>query len=150
MTGQVNESGARVFWLTLRICQKLVSIVGNFVEKASAVPTGSDKELVLSFKQSAAMVRKPASDPVVPPENASVSLVERVDVTYRKEQILLSFLIPGADTAQFALSIQQARQWLGILRNQYRQAAWPMDAWPGWISGAEDQPMPSGTSQRVH
>ena len=150
MTGQVNESDSRVFWLTLRICQKLVNAVGNFVEKASSIPTGSDKELVLSFQQSAAMVRKAPSEPVVPPENASPSLIERVDVAYRKEQVLLSFLVPDGTAAQFALTVQQARQWLGILRNQYRQAGWPMDVWPAWISGAEDKPMPSGASQQVH
>ena len=150
MTGQTGESGSQVFWLTLRICQKLVQVVGNFVERASAVPTGSDKELVLSFKQSAAMVRKPPADPVVPPENAQTALIERVDVSYRKEQVLLSFIVSSGETAQFALSVQQARQWLGILRNQYRQASWPMDVWPAWISGAEDKPMPLGTSQQVH
>lgn len=150
MSGQVDESGSKVFWLTLRICQKLVNAIVNFVEKASSVPTGSDKELVLSFQQSAAMVRKTPSDPVVPPENAKIALIERVDVTYRKEQVVLSFVVPAGETAQFALSVQQARQWLGILRNQYRQAAWPTDAWPAWISGAEDKPMPTGASQQVH
>ncbi|RJX32796.1 MAG: hypothetical protein C4516_03390 [Oxalobacter sp.] len=149
MTGQVSESETRVLWLTLRICQKLVGAVLNFVEKASAVPTGSDKELVLSFKQSAAMVRKMPADPVLPQQDTQFSLVERIDVSYRKEQVLLSFFLPDEGVAQFALSIQQARQWLGIVRNQYRQAAWPMEIWPAWIAGAEDKPMSSGHHQ-VH
>lgn len=150
MTGQISEADAIVFWLTLRICQKLVKMVGAFVERASSVPTGSDKELVLSFQQSAAMVRKTPAEPVVPTEDTKVSLVERIDVNYRKDQVLLTFFIPGGGSAQFALSVQQARQWLGILRNQYQQAGWPMDIWPGWIAGAEEKPLPAGASQQMH
>jgi hypothetical protein len=150
MSGQVSESGAIVFWLTLRICQKLVGTVGDFVEKAATIPSGSDKELVLSFQQSAAMVRTAPSEPVVPTEDAKVTLVEKIDVAFRKEQVLLSFFIPDGGVAQFSLSVQHARQWLGILRNQYRLAGWPMDAWPGWIAGAEDKAMPTGASYQVH
>ncbi len=150
MTGRVSESEVMVFWLTLRLSQKLVRAVGDFIEKASTIPQGSDPELVLSFQQSAAMVRKEPADPVVAGGDAKMLLVERIDITQRKDVVLLDFFIPDGGSAQLSLSVQNARQWLGVLRMQYQAAGWPMDLWPAWIAGAADKREPSGTSRSVH
>ena len=150
LTGQVSETRSTVLWLTQRICQKLVRAVGHYIEKASVVPTGSDRELVLSFKQSAAMVRKAQTEPVIPTPGSKDALVERIDVSYRKDRVLLRFLVQEGEVAQFGLSIQQARQWLGILRRQYREAGWPMDVWPVWITEAEDPAASPGAGRQIH
>ena len=150
MTGRISESEMMVFWLTLRLSQKLVRAVSDFIEKASSIPPGSDPELVLSFQQSAAMVRKEPSDPVVAGGDTKSSRVERIDITQRKDVVLLNFFIPGGGSAQLSLSVQNARQWLGILRTQYQAAGWPMDVWPAWIAGATDKRDPVGMSRSVH
>lgn len=150
MSGRIGESGVMVFWLTLRICQKLVGALSQFIEKSTAVPSGSDKELVLSFQQSAAMVRNDSADPVVADNDAKSVLVERIDLTFKKESVLLAFFMPDGGVAHLTLALRNARQWLGILRDQYRQAEWPMDAWPTWFAESADRSVFAEKSARMH
>ena len=150
MTGRISEDEVRVFWLTQRISHKLVKAMSDFIEKASPLPPGSDRELMLSFQQSAAMVRNEPSDPVTADSNAPSSLVDRIDISQHKDKISLNFFIPAGGSAQLSLSIQNARQWLGILHAQYQHAAWSLDSWPVWMSGAMDNPEVGRALRNVH
>ena len=98
-------------------------------------------ELGLSFKQSVAGVNKALGEPVVPTEAAGMALVERVDATYRQDEMRLTFLINEGGAAQLALSLPEARQWLAAMHKRYQQAKWSMDMWPAWVFGREDKPV---------
>jgi hypothetical protein len=150
MTGEVSQSDPLVFWLTRRMCEQLVVAVSDFIEKASPIPTGADKDLMQSFRQNAALIRKEKSPPVVVGSNAKAVLVHKIDLTFQKETVLLAFYMSDAESAQLPLSIQTARQWLGILYVQYLNAEWPLDKWPSWATESPDKPASADRRQLMH
>ena len=150
MTGRLNGQEAMVFWLTQRVCLTLVRAVGDFVEMATDFPLGADHELVLSFQQSAAMARPDASDPVVADACAESALVERIDIIQHADTALLFFFVRGNEQVQLSLSLQQARQWLGTLRAQFRLAAWSLETWPGWLIGIAEAQQARRGDRQIH
>jgi len=150
MTGEVSESDLLVFWLTRRMCEKLVKAVSDFIEKSSPIPKGADKESMLSFRQSAALIKKEKSEPVTAGSNAQVVLVQKVDLKFQKESVVLAFFMSDTESAKLTLPIQNARQWLGVLYAQYQAAAWPLDNWPVWATESHEKPVSTAQLKKMH
>lgn len=150
MTGDVSDSDPLVFWLTRRMCEKLVKAVSDFIEKSSSIPVGADKDLMLSFRQSAALIRKEKTEPVTAGSDAQVILVQKVDLKFHKESVVLAFFMSETDSANLSLSIQNARQWLGVLYAQYQAAAWPLDGWPAWATESNEKPVSPSQRKQMH
>jgi hypothetical protein len=150
MTGEVSESDPLVFWLTRRMCEQLVIAVSGFIEKASPIPTGADKDLMLSFRQNAALIKKEKSAPVKVGSDSKTFLVQKIDLTFQKEVVLLAFYMSETECAKLPLTVQNARQWLGILYAQYQHAGWPLGTWPAWATESPDKPASPDQRQLMH
>lgn len=133
-------------WLTQRLLGRLV-VHGCVWLESQAPETQLLQPALHSFAQQAAQLalEQDPQPPVVAPA-AEVAqplcvLVCSVDVTGVEGQLVLCFKdAVGLAHAQLALAVQALRQWLCILRSQYRQAEWPMHRWPQWLQESATLP----------
>ena len=150
IAGEVGQSNPLVFWLTRRMCEQLVKALCQFIEKESAIPTGADKELMLSFRQSSAMVKKEIAEPVRADSDAKAVLLQKIDLTFRQGSVVLVFYVSDNDSAHLPLTVQNARQWLGIIFEQYQAASWPLDNWPAWAMEMPSKPVSAEQQKLLH
>lgn len=150
MAGEVAQAEPVAVWLTQRICRLLVPQLVRFVEKSSPLPPGSDRALLLSFQQSAAVMNNDVTEPVRESEVASPALVERVDLNFHQTLVVLTFWLTPEQTARLALTVEQTFQWLDILYRQYCLAEWPLEAWPEWLADAPAASAAPESRVRMH
>ncbi len=150
LAGEVSDADPLVFWLTRRMCEQLVVAITKFIETASSIPIGADKDLMLSFRQSAALIKKEDSEPVKPGNDAKTTLIQKIDLVFQKETIALVFFMSDDASAKLTLTTQNARQWLGILFAQYKIAGWPLGVWPSWATESPEKPSTPDQRQLMH
>ena len=150
MAGEVANAAPVGMWLTQRICRQLLRQLVRFVEKSSPLPPGSDRELLLSFRQSAAVMKNDAVEPVRESGETPPALVDRVDLTFQEALVVLTFWLTPEQPARLALTVEQTRQWLDILYRQYCLAEWPLDAWPEWMTDAPAASSSQEQRARMH
>ena len=150
LAGDAGEDAPVTLWLTLRLSRLLVDSLTKFIELASPVPHGANRDMVLSFQQSAAEMRNEPSDPVKPSNDAPPALVTLVNIEQRDDSLAMLFPLPNERTAGVVFSVQQARQWLGILLQQFRAADWPLDGWPDWMTATPADSTTPEQRARLH
>lgn len=126
-----------VFWLTLRHCRRIVPALTACLESKNADETVVDRSLTLSCRQHAAeweQRKKPSAKPVMPSGEAHSVLPRQVTVACMEKGAALIFPLGNGKSAKLLMTLQELRQWLGILYRQFRQAGWPLDAWPEWFT----------------
>jgi hypothetical protein len=70
------------------------------------------------------------------PAGSTQAPILRVDLTATQEGLYLVFHGEHGEPASIVLPELALRQWLVILRDQYRLAEWPEQAWPAWVDGS--------------
>jgi hypothetical protein len=131
LAGENADGAVQVVWLTQRLLGRLVPAV------CQHLAPGNDQhaELISSFRQQAAQAGLAPQAPVHAPAEATQAPILRVDLTPTQEGLYLVFHGEHGEQASIVLPELVLRQWLVILRDQYRLAEWPEQAWPAWVDG---------------
>jgi hypothetical protein len=141
VAGALLNGDTIVIWLTQRMLRLLIPCLTDWLQKtdtvAGAAAAAADE--VQSFRQLAAKASIEHQAPVAATGKSLSWLVSGVDYRFNSHIIHLTFKGRANETAGLDLSLPACRQWLSILYDAYRQANWPMDAWPDWISQAKTQ-----------
>jgi hypothetical protein len=134
MSAMMKGGEPVVFWLTLRMCCRIVRELNLHLERSvSKSALVVDMGLLLSCKQRDAEWQHKPSEPVNYSKNVLLVLPPKVSLSCSKDGAALLFpLIDGQD-AKLQMSLQELRQWLAILYRQFTIAGWPMDVWPDWF-----------------
>ena len=133
MSALLQESEPVMFLLTLRLCRLLVRALTDHLERSVSGSDLLDIGLLLTCQQRDAEWQHEPSEPVRFSKGLQVLLPERVDLSYTAESAVLLFSVGDGDIAQLPMSMQELRQWLGIVHRQFKRADWPMDVWPEWF-----------------
>ena len=134
MSALLQEGEPVVFWLTLRLCRLLVRALTDHLERSVSGSDLLDIRLLLTCQQRDAEWQHEPSEPVLYSTASQVVLPERVDLSCTAESAALLFPAGDGDIAQLPMSMQELRQWLGIVHRQFQRADWPMDVWPEWFT----------------
>jgi hypothetical protein len=157
LSGVLNDERVAVIWITQRFMNRLVPALIQWLEKQTADMPRAD--LLHSVQQERVKVRqqeraKAGEDQPVSPENADLEwLAVTVDVQQRPDQVRLIFKDKaGAEDHCVMLPLQPMllRQWLNVLLVGYKQAQWPLDAWPEWMTDDESQQPQRPAVQQLH
>ena len=139
MAARLDGNDQIVFWLTLRHCQRILPVLVKCLEGEKGIESAVEKSLAHSFRQKAAEWEKketPSAEPVLPSGEERSLLPERVIVVCAEKGVTLFFpLEEGKKSAKLMMSLQELRQWLGILYRQFKRAEWPLEMWPEWFTG---------------
>ena len=144
LTGEIDAGRQVELWLTLRMLDRLIPALTQWLEKQSS--TELRAEVLQSMAQKAA---RDALDPQAAVQRGNDTpgwLVHAVNLTPLEHGLLLTFRA-NDETAGVTLTLQgrPLRQWLNIVYDQYCKAGWPVTAWPVWIreiQNAKSSPLP--------
>jgi len=137
MSAMVKEGEPVVFWLTFRLCTRLVRALTNHLERTVSRSALVDLGLLLTCQQRDAMWRHEPSQPVNYRQGSLVFVPERVELACSADNVVLLFPSGTDDMSRLQMSMLELRQWLAIVHRQYQQADWPLDVWPEWFKGTE-------------
>ena len=126
-----------LFWLTQRLSCQLVHALTSYLERSVSQSSMVDPGLLLSCKQRDAEWKHEPSEPVSYSEASNWILPEKVDMSFSDGHAVLVFPFGDGKGAQLRMSLQELRQWLGIMYRQFKHAGWSMEIWPGWFMYAE-------------
>ena len=140
MSALLQEGEPVVFWLTLRLCRLVVRALTDHLERSVSGSDLIDIGLLLTCRQRDAEWQHEPSEPVHYSTGSQVVLPERVDLSCTTESVALLFPMDDGDIAQLPMSMQELRQWLGIVHRQFQRAGWPMDEWPEWFTPSAPGP----------
>ncbi|MEY4756773.1 MAG: hypothetical protein RJA34_1671 [Pseudomonadota bacterium] len=126
-SGESNHGETISFWMTQRLLSRVIASILPWVAQ------GDDPhvELKNTFAQQAARAGLEPQGPVVAPSTSL--LVSTVDITQGAEHLTLTFKTSAEALAKLTLRRQDVRQWLNILHDTWRRAAWSMSVWPQWM-----------------
>ena len=134
---QVEGGGVQRLWLTQRLCGELVrTLLGYLNRSGLAVSDASPQSqgAVQRHLHQTARIRKKTSAPVSAAPKKGV-LLDRLRVRTRNNHVQLLIPLPDGRNSMLVFSLDEARQWLDILYQQYRAAEWQLSVWPDWIRG---------------
>lgn len=134
---QAPDGEAIVLWLTQRLCKNLAMTLLAHLENSTPLPQSANKELMMAFRQSAALLEKEAALPVQSQNNTRSSRVDVVDIRLSSEGVELAFHVPDAEPARLRMNTPQLRQILQIMLSIFQRAQWPTESWPNWILEAD-------------
>jgi hypothetical protein len=139
LDGQAPSGRVVVLWVTQRLMRRVVPVLLRHV---SATLAGQPlPEVRHEFAQAAARAAhrdRGQQAPVVPDAEAAASgwRVETVEVTAGQGGITLSLRGEKGEAARLFLAFGALRVWINILHDVWRQAEWPTDVWPEWVTQA--------------
>jgi hypothetical protein len=127
LCGEDAHGAVQVLWLTQRLLGRLVPVLCRQL----APDADGHAELLSSFKQEAAQAQLVPQPSVQAAPASAQWLVTRIDVEPMAQGLRLAFFTKE-EVAAVVMSELPMRQWLAVLRNQFREAGWPEDMWPAW------------------
>ncbi len=142
LTGETGPDQAVVLWITRRLLDRVLPHLFRWLErKGPGVPQASVAaglgDVVQGMAQQSARAALPAQPPVDAARATRAWLVSSVDVTTEDARVRLTFAAPpGDEPVSVDFDGHPLRQWLNIVHDRYRQAEWPMQGWPNWITEA--------------
>ena len=143
LTGEIEAADTVVLWLTRRLLDRLVPYLTLWLERQHGdVP---HPDLLLSFAQQAAQGGVTPQAPVPAWSTSRQWLVQAIDLQPGDERVQLVFKGGEAQSAGIGFASTPLRQWLGILRQAYVKALWPLESWPRWMADAD----PTSATQSV-
>ena len=138
-----------ILWITQRLLIRLVAHFLGWLEKEA--PKGSRSSAIGNETKSAlqGMAQQSASanlqnqSAVTANSDSAALLVKEIDIKMSEEVVLLVFKCDDDQKAELSFTIQQLRQWLGMIHQLWRQAGWPVSIWPDWM---DDNQQPDSVS----
>ena len=140
MSALVKEGDAVVFWLTYRLCSRLIPALTGHLERTVSRSALVDMGLLLACQQRDAEWQHEPSEPVSFSAGSMVVLPERVDLSCSTESVTLLFPVGDGEMSKLQMSMLELRQWLAIVHRQFEHAGWPMEVWPEWFTQTEPGP----------
>lgn len=154
LTGQLDDGQTVVLWLTQRLLQRLVPHLCQWLEKQT--PTKPQEsplraQVQQSFAQQKARAEIERQAPVQADAVSLAWLVSAVDLKPTPQGPCLVFRgRQENERAVLGLPSRFLRQWLGILHDQFRAAAWPAEVWPEWMEQAAQPVRDAGPMKVLH
>jgi hypothetical protein len=148
VTGELPSGQPVVLWLTMRLLNRLLPPVLQWLERS--MPDVGHAQMMLGFEQQAARAALEDQAPVLALADSDTWLVIEIDVNLTDQQLQLRFK-GEAPKQQVALTLdgQSLHQWLNILHEHYRLAEWPMAVWPAWMDESK-APEPARPLASMH
>lgn len=161
---QASDGERQAAWLTQRLARRLVKALLAHLDKTtmtertsvasnSAVSSGSvsqsPKEMLMSFRHQAAMLKRESPPPVAPIDTHDLPLLEIIHARLLQSRAVLTIELPAGPVV-LSLSHDHAWQLLQILLNIFGKADWPVDAWPDWMRDGDANGTPPGDTQVLH
>lgn len=147
LSGQDDESNVVTIWLTQRLLVRLLPHLFKWLEQQD--PGTMPTEIMQSFAQQAAQSELLRESPVVATSGNEPWLAQTVDIAHGAAVLKMQFRNVGDEHPTLSLPNQQLRQWLNIMYLLWRQAEWPDDIWPDWITDSASVP-DEGTGIAIH
>ena len=133
---QTHQGDPVLMWLTQRLCKSLASTLLGHLDKTTSVPPAADKDMMMAFQQSAAVLQQEPSAPVQTPDNTCATRIDVVDIHMAADKVELVFHLAGEDRARMVLNPAQLRQALQIILTLFRKGDWSTAQWPSWMLDA--------------
>lgn len=151
LTGACADQKVSVFWLNLRLAQRLVPVLLNWLSSQQAIDQ-QHTDLLNSFAQQAARAAHTPQPPVEAQTSDAAHLIHAISVSFHPEALELTLGVEAAEHhARIQFGTAPLRQWVNILYDLYRKAEWPLDQWPDWIKEPEaPEPPAIGRSVVLH
>ena len=155
LTAITDAEETLILWTTQRLLIRLVAHFLGWLEKeapevarSSAIGTGAKSALQGMAQQSA--VANLHNQPAVTANSESAALlVKEIDIKIGEETVLLVFKCDDGQKAELSFTVQQLRQWLGMINRLWRLAEWPVSIWPDWMDDNQ-QPDSVDADSPVH
>ena len=138
MSADFDGEAPAVFWLTQRLCRRMVPKLSGHIENLTQTSPLVDQELMLSVQQHDAEWKKALLEPVKVRGFEHSVLPETVDLQClaKGAAIIFPFDIKG-EQARLQMNVAELRQWMGGVYRQFRVAGWSMEVWPEWFALSE-------------
>jgi hypothetical protein len=137
MSADLDGEEPAVFWLTQRLCVRLVKKLSGHLEQSAPQSLLVDKGLMLSVQQHEAGWRQKISEPVKIGALSRSVLPEKVDLICPAGGAAIIFPLYEGEPARLQMNMLELRQWLAVVYRQFQIAGWSMDVWPQWFNLAE-------------
>ena len=144
-----------ILWITQRLLIRLIAHFLGWLEKeapevARSSAIGNEtKSALQGMAQQSAAAKLPEQSAVTANSDSAALLVKEIDIKMSEEVVLLVFKCDEAWKAELSFTVQQLRQWLGMIHRLWRLAEWPVSIWPDWMDDNR-QPDSAGTDSSVH
>ena len=132
-----------ILWITQRLLIRLIAHFLGWLEKeapevsrSSAIGTGA-KSALQGMAQQSAVANLQNQSAVTATSESALLLVKEIDIKTSEEAVLLVFKCDDDQTAELSFTVQQLRQWLGMIHRLWQQAEWPVSIWPDWMDAAQ-------------
>lgn len=137
MTAERNDGNPQGYWLTMRMSSQLVRTVCRQLEKNdNEGGQRLDQGTRHAVQQQAAEWQYKPSEPVQASGEVPMITPASIDVAFSADRTALLFPAEKDCKASLQMNRMELRQWLSILYRMFRNAGWPLDAWPAWFSGS--------------
>ena len=141
LRGEISDEATSTFWITRPL---LNLFLPHLIKSLDAVPEeNSNKKIdsrinsvVQKFAQEKAVSELKPQAAVQPQSLNDEWLVHTVDITVVAEGMRIVLKpCPASNIVPVCITFNQdqMRQWLHIVRTQYRQAGWMFEGWPDWL-----------------
>ncbi len=138
MLADLDGEERAVFWLTQRLCRRLVPKLVHHLEHSAPDSHLVDKGLMLSVQQHDAGWQQKFSEPVRSTGLSRSVLPEKVDLFCPAGGAAIVFpLDDGGEPARLQMTMLELRQWMAVIYRQFQVAGWPMEVWPQWFALSE-------------
>ena len=155
LTAISNAEETLILWITQRLLVRLITHFLGWLEKeapkvswSSAIDTGA-KSALQGMAQQSAVANLQNQSAVTANSESTTLLVKEIDIKMSEETVLLVFKCDDGRKAELSFTIQQLRQWLGMIHQLWRQAEWPVSVWPDWMDDKQ-QPDSVDADSSVH
>jgi len=153
MDAQSGDGEVVAFWFTQRVCRELIKGFVSYFNKTSltaAKALPQNLSAVQEFLHDKARGDLKPSAPVRDSQ-IQVELVNKLQLRASRNRVQIELPLPEKAKAVLVMKPMEARQWLGILHQQYVLAEWPLDIWPDWIKHqSQDGELPASSGQKIH
>jgi hypothetical protein len=134
LTGEAQSGEIYRGWLTHRLFDRLLERLFGILSKAA---DDGFSAVLNEFAQDRAEAELSPTVPVQPKQESRTLgpyLITEIDIAELDGAVQLSFRHSADAGAIIPLAHQDLRQWLAIVRTAYKNAGWPMQTWPDWMS----------------
>ena len=144
-----------ILWITQRLLIRLVAHFLGWLEKEAPKVSRSSaignetKSALQGMAQQSASANLQNQSAVTANSDSAALLVKEIDIKMSEEVVLLVFKCDDDQKAELSFTIQQLRQWLGMIHQLWRQARWPVSIWPDWMDDNQ-QPDSVDADSSVH
>lgn len=137
MLADLDGDERAVFWLTQRLCKRLIPKLVHHLEHSAPDSLLVEKGLMLSVQQHDAGWQQKYSEPVRSSGLSRSVLPERVDLLCPAGGAAIIFPLAEGKPARLQMTMLELRQWMAVVYRLFKVAGWSMEVWPQWFTLSE-------------